>query len=367
MTGRERLIRTLCCQPADRAPWVSWMGFSPWGETAGRWRAEAGFPGPPREFAAWRERVLGLEPGFQVAPLEYGPFPHFEPRRISEDAEFVVSTDWRGITRRDRRGGGSMPEWIDHPVRTADDWKRYKGERLEPRLEERLGGLEQWLAGLRGLDAPVQVGVFPWGVFGTARDLLGAEGLLVGFYTEPEMVRDIMETDTTLWLALYERVAAKATIDHIHIWEDMSGKQGSLISPAMVEEFMMPQYDRIAEFARRHSVPVFSVDSDGRVDELVPVMMRHGVNAFMPFEVQAGSDIEVFRAQYPRLGIFGGLDKRALAAGRPEMHRELDRAGRMLAAGGWVPGFDHLIPPDVPWENYRYFMENLGRLAGHLG
>lgn len=124
---------------------------------------------------------------------------------------------------------------------------------------------------------------------------MGAEEVLVGFYTEPEMIRDIMDTYTELWLQLYGVVAERVQIDHIHIWEDMSGKQGSLVSPAMIEDFMMPSYDRIAAFAKEHGVPVVSVDSDGQVDELVPLMMKHGVNAFMPFEVQAGCDIEVFR------------------------------------------------------------------------
>jgi len=37
----------------------------------------------------------------------------------------------------------------------------------------------------------------------------------------------------------YEQLAPHVQIDMIHIWEDMSGKQGSLISPAMIEAFMM--------------------------------------------------------------------------------------------------------------------------------
>ena len=36
----------------------------------------------------------------------------------------------------------------------------------------------------------------------------------------------------------------------------------------------------------------------------------------------------------------------------------------MFAAGGYVAGFDHSIPPNVPWENYRYFVCNLKRLIG---
>jgi len=173
------------------------------------------------------------------------------------------------------------------------------------------------------------------------------------------MVRDIMETLVTLWLSLYEAIAQRVHIDHIHIWEDMSGRNGSLISVQMLNEFMMPQYDRIAAFARAYDIPVISVDSDGDLSTLVPPMAAHGVTAFMPFEVQAGSDVLNYRRQYPKLGLMGGLDKYALTLDRSAMHRQLDRAQRMFAQGGYIVGFDHLIPPNVPWANYQYFIEQL--------
>lgn len=366
MTNKDRIIRTLTCRQTDHAPLVSWLGFSPWAETKQRWIKETGFQTEPggRNFGQWREELFGLKPLFSVAPLEYGPFPRFPHKEISRDSEFVICTDHRGITMRSRLDGGSMPEWIGHPVKSREDWEQYKVERLQPDAAGRLAQLDHFLDVSAKIDAPIQVGIFPWGVFGTARDLLGAEEVLIGFYTEPEMIRDIMQTYTSIWLSLYEKVAERVHIDHIHIWEDMSGKQGSLVSPAMIEDFMMPEYDRIAAFARKHGVEVVSVDTDGQVDELVPLMMKHGVNAFMPFEVQAGCDIESFGKQYPGLGIMGGLDKRALALDQSAMHRELDRAEKMLARGGWLPGFDHMIPPDVPWANYRYFMERLRKLVG---
>jgi hypothetical protein len=154
-------------------------------------------------------------------------------------------------------------------------------------------------------------------------------------------------------------VAREVPIAHVHIWEDMSGKQGSLISPAMVEEFMMPCYDRIAAFARAHAVPLVSVDTDGDCSQLVPVMLRHGVNMFFPFEVQAGNDIIKYREQYPTLGIFGGLDKRALALGRKEIDREVAKAKKMVKLGRYIPSFDHFIPPDVPWDDYCYAVQQL--------
>ena len=198
------------------------------------------------------------------------------------------------------------------------------------------------------------------------RDLLGAEELLVGFYTQPELIRDIMESYTGLWLALYEAIAQKIRIDHIHIWEDMSGRNGSLISMRMVEDFMMPCYDRIAQFAANRNIPLISVDTDGRVNELVPVMMSHGVNVFFPFEVQAGNNIIEYRQKYPTLGILGGLDKNALDEHAPKeaMHKELAKTEKMLEMGGYIPGFDHLIPPNVSWRTWTYFMNELKKLIG---
>jgi uroporphyrinogen decarboxylase len=143
----------------------------------------------------------------------------------------------------------------------------------------------------------------------------------------------------------------------------MAGRKGSLISPKMVRDFMMPNYRKIKEFADANDIPLISVDSDGNISELVPIMAENGVNYIYPLEVQAGCDIEEYRRLYPRLGIGGGLDKRAMALDEEAIDGELDRAERMLSLGGYIAGPDHVVPPDVPWENYRYFMRGLRRLV----
>ena len=357
MTHRERLVATIVGGPLDRPALPYWLGFTPWERTLARWRQESGIV--DLDVPTW----FGLDPWFAGAPLRYGPHPAFDPRVLDEDAVHVTVLDTQGIVRRNRRDGESMPEWIAHPVSSAEDWARYRAERLAGSVEDRCVDLEAFAARTAAEGLAVQVGDFPWGAFGTLRDLVGAERCLLWFYDEPDLVRDIVGTNIGLWIELYRKVAVQVPIDHLHIWEDMSGRQGSLISMAMVEEFLMPAYDRIHSFARETGVPIVSVDTDGDCTELVEVMTRHGINAFMPFEVQAGNDVLAFRARYPRLGIMGGLDKGALAAGGPRLHRELDKAGRMLASGAWLPGFDHAIPPDVPWESFRYAMTELVRLA----
>lgn len=357
----ERVARCLIGEPVDRTPFGAFgTCWYPWEATLERWRKESENP------ALDPFMELGLDQTVYGLPLHYGVFPHYPREVVAEDAETITVRTEFGVVKRDMKSGsGSMAEWVDYPVHSPEEWTRFKEERLDIEAEGRLGSVDwkYWRERDKAGDM-IQVGTFPFGVFGTVRDIVGVEAMLYWMYDYPEVIRDMMQHLTTLWLCLYEKTAREVQIDHIHIWEDMSGRQGSLLSPAMVKEFMMPCYDRIADFAKTHSVRVVSVDTDGDCSELVPLMMRHGINMFYPFEVQAGNDIREYRRLYPELGIVGGLDKNALSIGRDAIDAEIKKARWMLDNGGkYIPGFDHLIPPNVSWDNFRYAAEKIRELC----
>lgn len=357
ISSGERLVRCLIGEPVDRVPFGVGIGWAPWGSAWTRWLDESGLS------AEEAGRCLGYDEGFHCVPAEYGIFPHFPETVLEENAESITCRTKYGVVKRDIKTGASMAEWLDYPVHTPDEWDRLKAERLDPATPGRVKlDVDRW----RKLDAggaAIQAGTFPFGPFGAVRELVGVETMLTWFYDHPATVRDMMEHLTTLWLSIYEQIAAVVQIDHVHIWEDMSGRQGSLISPDMIEEFMMPCYDRIAGFAEKFGVRIVSVDSDGQCDELVRIMTAHGVNMFFPFEVQAGNDIREYRRLYPELGIMGGLDKNALAAGRDAIDKEVEKARWMVPRGRYVPGFDHLIPDNVPWENMRYAADRIREIC----
>ena len=354
LTDGERFIRTVIGEETDRAPYGVGLGWQPWPATVERWKAETGLA------EINLKEIFGFDYRDALPAQHQGIFPEFAPLVLEETGDFIVTRNERGTTMRNRRDLASMPDFLDYPVKARDDWDRLKGERLDPNAPGR--SHEDWdafRARIRKTGEAVVVGSYPYGVFGGPREFMGAEEFLIAFCTDPAMVKDMMNHLTTLWLAVWEMAAGEVQIDRIHIWEDMSGRQGSLISPKMVREFMMPCYDRIAAFARDAGVRVISVDTDGRVDELVPIFMAHGVNLIYPFEVQAGNDVRDYRRKHRSLGILGGLDKRALAKDRSAIDREVALAREMLTQGRYIPSYDHHIPPDVDWESYAYSAREL--------
>ena len=62
--------------------------------------------------------------------------------------------------------------------------------------------------------------------------------------------------------------------------------------------------------------------------------------------------------------MMGGINKRALAQGPAAIDRELARIAPAVDKGRYIPDLDHLIPDDVPWENYCYYAQALKQLVG---
>jgi len=174
-------------------------------------------------------------------------------------------------------------------------------------------------------------------------------------------VHEIMDHLTDVYLAVFEKVVAEVRVDVIHLWEDMCGCQGPLISPTHWEQFMGPGYRRIKAFADAHGIPVLSVDTDGRPDDIIPPMIDAGVNYLWPLEVAAGCDVNEVQQRYPHLATMGGIDKRALARGPAAIDAELDRILPAVERGRYVPALDHGVPSDVSYENYCYYAAGLKR------
>jgi uroporphyrinogen decarboxylase len=339
-------------RPIDRQPLAFYFG--PWLETIERWEKE-GLPKGSR----W-DMDLGLDPGIRHVEVNLGFCPAFKKEILEEKEDTWLIRNEFGILEETWKGGSTIPRIIESPVKDRESWEKLKAERLDPNSPARFPANWNELAKkYNESDNIMQLGWYPYGLFGTLRDMLGVEELLMTFYDDPELIHDMMDYLTDFWLTIYEKVCGAVWVNAIHMWEDMSGKNGSLISPQMVREFMMPNYKKIAGFAGEHNIPIFSLDTDGDCSQLVPLFLESGMNLVLPFEVAAGCDITEYRKQYPNLCIMGGIDKREIAKGPDAIDRELDRIDIMFNGPGYWPALDHLVHPEISYSDFKYFVSSL--------
>jgi hypothetical protein len=127
-----------------------------------------------------------------------------------------------------------------------------------------------------------------------------------------------------------------------------------------------PHYKRITDLVHDAGIDVISLDSDGRIDELVPVWFENGVNTMFPIEVGTwGAHIAPWREQYGKelLGV-GGVNKKVFAYDRAAVDKEVERLIPLVELGGYLPCPDHRIAPDAKWDNVRYYCQRMREVFG---
>lgn len=130
---------------------------------------------------------------------------------------------------------------------------------------------------------------------------------------------------------------------------------------------MIPRYKQITDFLRSSGINIIHLDSDGDINELIPLWLKEcGVNFPWPLEVAAGMDGVALRKKYGKEIILGGnIDKRVFAKGKGAIREEvMSKVPFLVKTGGYFPGLDHIIPPDISLDNFRYFINLLREING---
>jgi len=353
MTSRERFVNVLTGRPVDRVPFMKVFGGT--NAVLPRWLQER--PGLDREIDALLQ-FEGRYRGWDCPPVNLDLSCVNTWEIVAEDAETRTARRPDGMVKLFVKGCDFHHQTIEFPVKGRADWERIKARFLDPDDPARFpGNWDDLVARYRGRDWPLQL--THRGVYGIPRVLMGDEALAFAFYDDPALVHDIMDTYTDFAIRVWEKMVRVVDFDLVECWEDMASKNGALISPAMVREFMAPNYRKIRAFAEAHGIPIVLVDSDGNTMAMAEVMLEAGVNAMYPWEVLAGNDVDALRERLPGMAAVGGLRKEAMAEGPAAVEAEMVKAARLIRKGRFIPGPDHFVQSHTSWEQYRYFMQRL--------
>lgn len=375
MNPRERYLETILFGKPDRIP------LHPGGPRESTLRAwgEQGFP-EGRGVMEVLFETLGIEPeSFHISPhhgISFRMIPEFEEKYLEHKDGHYIVRDWMGaiVEISDRFDASYLRSakdfctrrWIKFPIQTRADWEEMKW-RYDPKDPRRFpDDFEERCRELKNRETIL--GVHVNAPFWQLREWVGLEGLCTMMLDDPDFVHELVDFWIEFVSATMAGLLSRVDIDVFSMSEDMAFKGHSFISPEMTREFLCPAYRRWIEEAKAAGAKIFDMDSDGYVGELIPVWIEAGINCCVPVEVAAGCDVVEFRRQFGRrMGYRGGIDKRLIARGGKAIEEELDRIiPFMLEEGGYIPGCDHGVPPDISWPNFIEYTRRLAQLTGWL-
>ena len=375
MTERERFLEACLFGKPDRIPLTPGSGRK---STRERWFTE-GLPTDVQNIIEYAYRQAGgkmeLPKGGEGFAVKERMMPEFEEKIIEKKADSQIVQDWKGnvceigneftieylrnaidfVTRR----------WVKCPVENRTDWEDMK-KRYNPEEPSRISENPVEL-GTRLRNREHVVAFHFSGPYWQLREWLGFEGLSMIFYDDPDLVREMIKFWEDYIARLLERAFEHCVPDMVHISEDMAYKGYSMVSPAMTREFIFPTWKRWGEMIKKAGVPIYAVDSDGYIGELIPIWIEAGLNVCDPMEVAAGNDINEFRRKFGKNMAFrGGVDKREMAKGGKYIENEMKRIEPVIRDGGYIPGCDHGVPSDVSWPDFVHYVKLLSKATGWM-
>ncbi|MBS6765977.1 MAG: uroporphyrinogen decarboxylase family protein [Clostridium sp.] len=392
MTNREREQATLNFQKPEGRGTVA-ETFYPWVLTTNRFKEE----GMPAEIAdgakditnnivgnkanqtekylaaEWGKGVMEYEQYLGFDPVRrihfVLPFRRFEEKIIEETPEHIIKQDIYG--RQVLKNSGSDLELDYKPViETIEDWENLKlhaEKELEAyfsdeQIEAAYGHLAE---GHNRGDYSIRLNIE--GFFWVPRELLGIEAHMYAFYDEPELLHAINDYILEIYRTKLLKVIDLVQPDVIYFMEDLSGKNGPMVSPDCFEEFVADYYRALIPLFKKHGVGNVFVDTDGDFARLIPNFMDAGVDGFLPMDVNAGMDIVEVRKQFPKLKFIGSFNKLEIAKGPEAIDKEFDRILPVIRGGGYIPGSDHQVAPSTSLENYQYYIKKLKKIMEQAG
>ena len=369
MTQRERYHQFIKYQrPEDMPLWGDWIGpYKKW--------VSQGMPPAPEKYMApggggpdkYMLDYFGFEGKYSAywgtgrLPVHTGIAPAFEFEILEKDEYHTIYRNGEGMVVKEMTQKDSTlttQQYLDHALHGSCDWQKFRDDHLDPYNPVRYPEKHEWAQIVKSCKNRSRIVTIDGGGFyGPMRNWMSVEGISYAMCEEPEWIREAVDYLADFYITILTKAVKDVPdIDAALFWEDMCYKTGPLCSPAMFRDFFLPGYKQVTKFLRENGVASFWVDCDGNIDELIDLWIEGGVNGFYPLEAASGMDAYALKQKYGgRVLLWGGVDKRAIAAGPAAIEQELERARKAAELGGYIPLCDHGVPDDVSFENFCYY------------
>jgi uroporphyrinogen decarboxylase len=354
MNDRERLNAIMSYEEFDRLP--VWF-FGLWNETYRRWRSEGleswqAIPEATGMDEAWETGLWNSHDIINHGPIREGQ------EEIREDAEtYVVKRTALGHVIREGKEVSYIPHYIEHALKpTRQSWNEFR-KMLDPVHALRYAA--DWREKARKLSERERVATFLGGsLFSWPREWMGIEVIGYLVHDDPILYEEIIKTLSEHFIAIWHPVLEAVKFDFAYFFEDCCFNNGPLFSPDVYRKHYHRYYKRMIDFYHEAGIPFVLVDSDGKVDDLIPCWLESGFDIVFPIEVGTWKAAPaILRKRFgSSLRMLGGVDKHVIARGEKEVREHLMPLCDLVSEGGFIPIPDHRIPPDCSLDDFRTYV-----------
>ncbi len=192
--------------------------------------------------------------------------------------------------------------------------------------------------------------------------LVGMENMMAYFYTDPSYAKEILHhiMDFQLGIACHYE---KAGVEMVDLGDDLGTQQSLILSPEIMEEFLVPEYRRLFSFYRERNI-LIGFHSCGHVEPVLKTLLELGVDVLNPVQATANNLSNVFRMTHGKMALSGGISTGLVMDGpvgliREEVKRVIGVLGK---DGGYFCGPDQGMPfPESHIQALHEAVEEFGR------
>lgn len=311
------LMRALCGQPTERVPfWEVWFGMSGLAEHV---------LGHPMDGIA-DEIVLARGMGWEYVRIAV-------PTRRPGSASAIASD---GTSHYVQGGRIDLDELRSQPEPDWGEALAEAGERVSVAREEGM----------------ITIAYVPW-AFHAVTTALGLETLSLLLYDDREYIEALFDWVEEGVRAAIREVVMPLGIDVVLVDGDCAFKNGLMVNPQMFRELVLERTRETVAPLREAGI-IYTLHSDGKADELLPVLIELGFSAFHGVEA-AANDLGDIKRRFGRdITLMGNMDVVFLTHATVAEARA--RTEEMLAIGmegGRYVAACNTSPLDyIPYENY---------------
>jgi len=188
-----------------------------------------------------------------------------------------------------------------------------------------------------------------------------AMGLLdfsLALYDNLEFVNYLLDYFLEEQLKVMEKVCSHKQVKFIQIDDDVAIGTGLLVKKDLFIDLYFDRMKKLLEPAKRNNI-VVAYHTDGKLDDLLPILIELGINAIHPVEPMS-NDIYKVKKQYGnQICLCGNIDLSLLTNGSKEEIEQdvIKHIDNLKQGGGYVCGSSSSLYEGIPPQNYAVIVD----------